>query len=50
MKINHTRIDDRLIHGQIVTAWIADSKANTILVADDIVTKNEPYNCHQLLM
>ena len=40
MKINHTRIDDRLIHGQIVTAWIADSKANTILVADDIVTKN----------
>ena len=35
MIIKHMRIDDRLIHGQIVTVWIADSKANTILVADD---------------
>lgn len=35
MIIKHMRIDDRLIHGQIVTVWISDSKANTILVADD---------------
>lgn len=40
MKINHIRIDDRLIHGQIVTLWIADSRANTILVADDALAKN----------
>ncbi len=35
MKINHMRMDDRLIHGQIVTAWIKDSHADTILLADD---------------
>jgi len=34
------RIDDRLIHGQIVTAWISDSKANTIMVADDKAAKD----------
>ena len=40
MQINHMRIDDRLIHGQIVTAWISDSKANTIMVADDKAAKD----------
>ena len=40
MQINHMRIDDRLIHGQIVTAWISDSKANTIIVADDKAAKD----------
>ena len=35
MKINHMRMDDRLIHGQIVTAWIKESQADTILLADD---------------
>lgn len=35
MVVSHMRIDDRLIHGQIVTAWISDSKAGEILVADD---------------
>ena len=35
MKINHMRMDDRLIHGQIVTAWIKEAKADTILLADD---------------
>jgi len=34
------RIDDRLIHGQIVTAWISDSKAGEILVADDMAAKD----------
>lgn len=35
MKIKVFRIDDRLIHGQIVTAWIAEADANQIVVADD---------------
>lgn len=40
MKITHMRIDDRLIHGQIVTAWLAHSKAKNIIVADDIAAKD----------
>lgn len=35
MNVTNFRIDDRLIHGQIVTQWIADSNARRILVADD---------------
>ena len=40
MVVSHMRIDDRLIHGQIVTAWISDSKAGEILVADDMAAKD----------
>ncbi|WP_040214983.1 PTS sugar transporter subunit IIB [Clostridium polynesiense] len=40
MKVTHVRIDDRLIHGQIVTAWIAASKAKNIIVADDRAAKD----------
>jgi PTS system mannose-specific IIB component len=29
------RIDDRLIHGQIVTAWCRTTSVTTILIADD---------------
>lgn len=35
MIIKEARIDDRLIHGQIVTAWIQHTSAKAILVADD---------------
>ncbi len=35
MPVTVMRIDDRLIHGQIVTRWIADAHADMILVADD---------------
>lgn len=35
MDIKFIRIDDRLIHGQIVTAWINYTGAAAILVADD---------------
>lgn len=35
MNINVCRIDDRLIHGQIVTKWIKEANAKMILVADD---------------
>jgi PTS system mannose-specific IIB component len=29
------RIDERLIHGQVVTAWVGHTKARQILVIDD---------------
>jgi PTS system mannose-specific IIB component len=38
MKMRHivlARIDDRLIHGQIVTSWCKSTNANTILIVDD---------------
>lgn len=35
MIIKEARIDNRLIHGQIVTAWIQETKVRAILVADD---------------
>lgn len=41
MNISVFRIDDRLIHGQIITAWIAYSDAKTIIVADDNAAKDE---------
>jgi PTS system mannose-specific IIB component len=34
------RIDDRLIHGQVVEGWVNFLKANSILVADDSVAAN----------
>lgn len=40
MVVSHMRIDDRLIHGQIVTAWISDSRAGEILVADDLAARD----------
>lgn len=43
------RIDERLIHGQIVTSWIASSAANTILIADDNVAGDE-LQCDLLAM
>jgi mannose/fructose/sorbose-specific phosphotransferase system IIB component len=35
-----TRIDDRLIHGQVVEGWVNFLKATCILVADDRVASN----------
>lgn len=34
------RIDDRLIHGQVVTSWSKVTGANAILIADDALTKD----------
>ncbi|MEA5048120.1 MAG: PTS sugar transporter subunit IIB [Eubacteriales bacterium] len=34
------RIDDRLIHGQIVTSWCKSTSANGILIADDSLSKD----------
>lgn len=40
MKVTVFRIDDRLIHGQIVTAWLAHADAKQIIVADDYAAGN----------
>lgn len=34
------RIDDRLIHGQVVTGWLGLRNANSILIVDDAVATN----------
>ncbi|MDQ0204601.1 PTS system mannose/fructose/N-acetylgalactosamine-transporter subunit IIB [Pectinatus haikarae] len=36
-----TRIDDRLIHGQVVTAWAKVTKGNRIVVVDDGVANDD---------
>lgn len=36
-----TRIDDRLIHGQVMTAWIKHKNAVQVVVADDEVAEDE---------
>lgn len=40
MKINILRIDDRLIHGQVVTAWMNYCNARQVVVADDKVAND----------
>lgn len=40
MGIKFIRIDDRLIHGQVVTAWIKNYLAKRILIIDDGVAKD----------
>ena len=34
------RIDDRLIHGQVITAWIKTIKAQSILIIDEALSNN----------
>lgn len=41
MKVNVFRIDERLIHGQIVTTWIENAHASRIVIADDKAAKDE---------
>ena len=36
-----TRIDNRLIHGQVATMWSSSVGANLLLVANDEVSRNE---------
>ncbi|HEK9993024.1 TPA: PTS mannose transporter subunit IIAB [Streptococcus equi subsp. zooepidemicus] len=41
LKINLARIDTRLLHGQVATAWTPASKADRIIVASDSVAKDD---------
>ncbi len=34
------RIDDRLIHGQVVTSWVKQTNGNRIIIVDDPLTKD----------
>lgn len=34
------RIDDRLIHGQVVTSWVKQTGGNRIIIVDDALTKD----------
>ena len=36
-----TRIDDRLIHGQVMTSWLNYTSANKIMIIDDGVAKDK---------
>lgn len=36
-----TRIDDRLIHGQVMTAWVHETKANEIVIIDNEVAQDD---------
>ena len=39
--MDYLRIDDRLIHGQIVTAWCGHFKINEIIAIDDALAANK---------
>ncbi|HCN75456.1 PTS sugar transporter subunit IIB [Pseudolactococcus plantarum] len=41
IKINLARVDTRLLHGQVATAWTPDSKADRIIVVSDAVAKDD---------
>lgn len=36
-----TRIDDRLIHGQVMTAWVKSTEGNRIIIVDDAVAQDQ---------
>ncbi len=36
-----TRIDDRLIHGQVMTAWVKYTGGNRIIIIDDLVAQDD---------
>lgn len=38
-KIGLVRVDDRLIHGQVVTTWINHTQSNRIIIVDDELVK-----------
>ena len=40
-KIGLVRVDDRLIHGQVVTTWINHTQSSRIVIVDDELVKNE---------
>ncbi|AIG50728.1 PTS mannose transporter subunit IIAB [Streptococcus pyogenes STAB901] len=41
LKVNLARVDTRLLHGQVATAWTPASKADRIIVASDEVAQDD---------
>ena len=35
------RVDERLIHGQVVTQWLNKSEANKIIIVDQFLSTND---------
>lgn len=38
--IRQLRIDDRLVHGEVVTLWVSNLGVNTVIIADDAYASN----------
>ena len=47
--MDYLRIDDRLIHGQIVTAWCGHLKINEIIAIDDALAANKTLHSIMLM-
>jgi PTS system mannose-specific IIB component len=41
MTVRHLRIDNRLVHGQVVVSWLQAERADTILVANDVIAGDD---------
>jgi mannose/fructose/N-acetylgalactosamine-specific phosphotransferase system component IIB len=41
MSVSLLRIDDRLVHGQVVEGWIKSLRVNHIVVASDVVAADD---------
>lgn len=41
MSIKHLRIDNRLVHGQVVVAWLQATGSDTIVVANDVIAADD---------
>ena len=41
MSVRHLRIDNRLVHGQVVVSWLQAERANTIVVANDVIAGDD---------
>ena len=39
--MKHLRIDNRLVHGQVVVSWLSAEKANTLMVANDGIAADD---------
>ncbi len=45
MAVELIRIDDRLIHGQVIVGWIPNTKADEVICINDTVASNEMQKC-----
>ena len=41
MEVSVFRIDDRLIHGQIITKWLKVTQADKIVVVDEMLAADD---------
>lgn len=41
MAVEFCRIDDRLIHGQVVTTWLNVKEIEQVIIVDDAVAKDK---------